>query len=220
MSQIQRNRKRARPRHPGGRPSKATDEQLETLLGALCDWQRHTSKASAARAAGISLATLMRWQHQHPVLRQAWADGHRFRYITSQRAIAERAALRPRRPLPTRQMRLVAWFLVHRVRLGATVTAEHVQRACVRVNLSLEAWEAGCAMFPDLLASVGRKRARRWAYALEHGEIQIGWTPPDPNNPRTAARAWGSFQQRRGTFMAEWYFHDRRHSPQRGNPWL
>jgi len=41
--------------------------------------------------------------------------------------------------------------------------------------------------WPRLWGSMLQRRRRRLDYWLEHGAIPEGWTPPDPNNPKTAA---------------------------------
>ena len=207
-------------KHRTGRPTKATRVLLEVLAAALSDGEKHPTKAAAAKAAGISLATLMRWQRLHPWLCDVWGKGRHVRYLRCVNARQAKTASHQSSPRPTRQMRLVCWFLVHRVRLLVPLTVEHMRRACAQVNFSADAWKAACQRYPRLLASVVCKRARRRAYLLEHGEIREGWTPPDPNNYRTAARAWGSFAQTRGTFLASLYTHERRHSSRRDDPWL
>lgn len=201
-----------------GRPSKATPERLASLAAELRRWEIHGNKATVAQAAKISLATLMRWQKQHRELREIWERGCQLRCQRRAETCRQRADLYPR--LPTRQMRLICWFLVHRVCIRASVTPEHERNACKRVNLSLSGWEDARLRFPQLLDSVRARRARRYAFLLEHGSVPVGWTPPDPNNLRTAATTRGSYQQQRGTYMADSYGHERKHSDRHCQPFL
>lgn len=77
-------------------------------------------------------------------------------------------------------MRLVTWFLVFRVHPEHACTEEHEAAACERVNLPWRRWQEAKERFPRLMANVSAKRARRLAYMVEHGSIDLNWCPPDP----------------------------------------
>ena len=205
----------------GGRPPKWQDgETLTRLLRALAD-PGHPTKAAAARAAGISYPTLARWQAAHPELELLWRRGERGRYLARQRAKAERAAMRPRRPAPTKQMRLVGWFLTYRVHPEHALCEEHERRACARVNLPWERWLDGRERFPALMEKVHADRARRYSYLVHTGSIGINTKVVHPANPhRSNYPAECLYKWTRGGLMDDCYYHDRARSPRTGQRWL
>ena len=91
-------------------------------------------------------------------------------------------------PKLDKRAQLVAWALVHRVPVLAEVTPGDLARACAWFRLPVSNWEALALSQTALLANVEAKRARRRAWALEHGSVPDGWTPPDPLRPKTKQR--------------------------------
>ena len=219
-----RKRYLALQRERGGRTPKWQDGQtLTRLLRALVD-PTYLTKAAVARAAGIGYATLARWQAEHPELDDLWQSARHGRYRLRQAARSSRAAARtllPRRPAPTKQMRLVCWFLVFRVHPEHSLGLAHEHRACERVRLSWERWQAVKDQFPSLIESVYTKRARRLSHLIKHGSIDINWCPPDPARrfpppyPSFALHHW-----KRGSTFDGVVTHERAQSPRTGQRWL
>jgi hypothetical protein len=81
--------------------------------------------------------------------------------------------------------RLVAWALVHRVPVDADVGQDDLARVCAWFGLKVADWETLGRSAPHLAQGVESKRARRRAWATEHGSVPNGWTPPDPSRPKT-----------------------------------
>lgn len=106
---------------------------------------------------------------------------------------------------PTKQMRLVCWFLLHRVHPETLPTEEHEREACKRFRLQWEKWTAAKLQFPGLIEKVHAKRARVLAYGRIHGKVTLGWTPPDPADRRTANVHYGHFGWKLGKRLrAKW----------------
>jgi hypothetical protein len=84
-----------------------------------------------------------------------------------------------------KRARLVVWALVHRVPVEADITANDVARVCKWFGLGFTDWEVLKRAAPDLAQKVEAKRGRRRAWAVEHGSVPDGWTPPDPLRPNT-----------------------------------
>jgi hypothetical protein len=83
-------------------------------------------------------------------------------------------------------MKLIQWWLVHRVPIDLTITPKIEAAACLRFNIPERKWKNAKRRLPKLLIKVNQKRLRRMEYALETGIIPpAGWTPPDPKNPST-----------------------------------
>ena len=82
----------------------------------------------------------------------------------------------------------IAWALVHRVPVLAEVTRGDLEIACTWFRMPVAEWEALARSQPALRANVEAERARRRAWALEHGSVPDGWTPPDPLRPKTTQR--------------------------------
>jgi hypothetical protein len=83
-------------------------------------------------------------------------------------------------------MKLIHWWLVHRVPFDVLITPEIEATACNQFEIPLAAWEEAKRRFPRLLLKVNQKRLRRIEYALETGKLPPkGWTPPDPKNRST-----------------------------------
>jgi hypothetical protein len=87
---------------------------------------------------------------------------------------------------PVKWMKLIQWWLVHRVPIDMIVTPTTEAVACARFKIPQWKWEEAKKRFPKLLPKVNQKRLRRMEYALATGMIPPnGWTPPDPNNRST-----------------------------------
>ena len=195
-------------------------ETLARLVTALAN-PKHSTKEAAAHAAGISYPTLARWQAEHPQLHSVWEAARRPRYERRQAAVLARAALRPARPAPTKQMRMVCWFLIFRVHPEHSLEVEHEVRACERVSLSWERWLWACEKFPALMGSVYRKRAQRLDYLRSHGSIGLNYLPPDPARPRDRRYpAYALYHWCRGNTFREFDSHEQAQSPRTGQRWL
>jgi hypothetical protein len=87
---------------------------------------------------------------------------------------------------PVKWMKLIQWWLVHRVQIDVLITPEIEATACNRFKIPLAAWEEAKNRFPSLLPKVNQKRLHRMEYVLETGKLPPkGWTPPDPKNRST-----------------------------------
>jgi hypothetical protein len=83
-------------------------------------------------------------------------------------------------------MKLIQWWLLHRVPIDALITPEIEAAACRRFKIPKAAWEEAKRRFPNLLPKVNQKRLRRMEYFLKTGTLPpTGWTPPDPKNRST-----------------------------------
>lgn len=89
-------------------------------------------------------------------------------------------------PSPSRHTRLVCWRLVYHVDPIRDLTSEDENAACAHARLALEYWNALKVACPREWAKILGKRARRKAWLEAHGSIPEGWSPPDPNDRRTA----------------------------------
>jgi hypothetical protein len=103
-----------------------------------------------------------------------------------------RSHLHNRRPYrdpnaqPVKWMKLIQWWLVHRVPIDMIITPTVEAAACARFKIPEWKWKEAKKRFPRLLPKVNQKRLRRIEYALETGRVPpAGWTPPDPNNRST-----------------------------------
>jgi hypothetical protein len=174
-----------RERNRGGRPTKWSPA-LAARLADLVGGELRTRRAAAVEI-GVGYQTLMDWQRQNP----KWtAEVRKLRAETLGRrkaqALAARQAARllrrSRRPLPgskpTKQMKLVCWYLTHCVRLRNALCKEDERQACSRFNMAFSKWEQAKRRFPCLMEQVHDRRGRRLAYLHVHGEIIPGWTPP------------------------------------------
>jgi hypothetical protein len=87
---------------------------------------------------------------------------------------------------PVKWMKLIQWWLVHRVPIDLTITPKIEAAACIRFKIPEWKWEEAKKRFPDLLQKVNQKRLRRTEYVLATGKLPPnGWTPPDPKNRST-----------------------------------
>ena len=147
----------------------------------------------------------MPWQRQNRSLRrlvekaeQMWRDNQRMEreleMLLSEQPIEinTRSRLHNRRPYrdpdaqPVKWMKLIHWWLLHRVPIDVVVTPEIEAAACRRFKIPWEDWEEAKNRFQRLLPKVNQKRLRRVEYALQTGTIPPGgWTPPDPKNRST-----------------------------------
>jgi hypothetical protein len=87
---------------------------------------------------------------------------------------------------PVKWMKLIQWWLVHRVPIDMIITPTVEAAACARFKVPEWKWEEAKKRFPSLLPKVNQKRLRRMEYTLETGKFPPdGWTPPDPKNRST-----------------------------------
>lgn len=147
----------------------------------------------------------MRWQRQKPRLRRLVEEGRR-EYCERADADCElemllsgkpteshtRPHLHNRRPYrdpdaqPVKWMKLIQWWLLHRIPIDMIITPQIEAAACMRFNIPEWKWEEAKKRFPNLLPKVNQKRLRRMDYVLATGKLPPqGWTPPDPKNRST-----------------------------------
>jgi hypothetical protein len=94
-----------------------------------------------------------------------------------------RSHLHNRRPYrdpdaqPVKWMKLIQWWLVHRIPIDTIVTPQVEAAACMRFGIPEWKWEEAKKRFPNLLPKVNQKRLRRMEYALETGKF-----PPTGRN--------------------------------------
>jgi hypothetical protein len=87
---------------------------------------------------------------------------------------------------PVKWMKLIHWWLLHRVPIDMILTPQLEAAACIRFKIPEWKWEEAKKRFPTLLQKVNQKRLRRMEYALDTGTLPpAGWTPPDPRNRAT-----------------------------------
>jgi hypothetical protein len=147
----------------------------------------------------------MRWQRQKPSLRkvveeaeQTWRDDQRMErdlaVLLSEKPVElnNRSHLHNRRPYrdpnaqPVKWMKLIQWWLVHRVPIEMIITPTVEAAASSRFKIPEWKWKVAKQRFPKLLPRVTQKRLRRMEYAIETGVFPPnGWTPPDPENRST-----------------------------------
>src|ERR1700758_4000818 len=87
---------------------------------------------------------------------------------------------------PVKWMKLIQWWLVHRVPIDMIITPTVEAAACARFKIPQWKWEEAKKRFPSLLPKVNQKRLRRIEYTLATGKLPpVGWAPPDPKNRST-----------------------------------
>jgi hypothetical protein len=89
---------------------------------------------------------------------------------------------------PVKWMKLIQWWLVHRVPIDMIITPQIEAAACARFKIPEWKWEEAKKRFPSLLLTVNQKRLRRIEYAIETGTLPpAGWTllTPRTARPRT-----------------------------------
>lgn len=171
-----------------------------------------SSKKQACAEAGVAYSTLMRWQARKKSLRARIEEATQtcrkkrrkdllFEGLAQEllRFGSHRHNRRPYRnpnAQPVKWMKLIQWWLVHRVPIDVLITPDIEAAACQRFKIPLAAWEEAKKRFPNLLPKVNQKRLRRMEYFLATGKLPpAGWTPPDPKNRSTGnvapyARFW------------------------------
>jgi len=83
-------------------------------------------------------------------------------------------------------MKLIQWWLVHRVRIDQMITPEIEAAACPGLRFLRQPGRKQKGRFPSLLPKVNQKRLRRIEYVLATGKLPpAGCTPPDPKNRST-----------------------------------
>jgi len=94
-----------------------------------------------------------------------------------------------RRPIVTKQVRLVCWYLLYRIPIGWAITEEDERAACIKFKLVWELWERAKWLKP-LIKTVLEKRERRKAFLVANGWIYKGWTPPKPGEKERGSPDW------------------------------
>jgi hypothetical protein len=83
-------------------------------------------------------------------------------------------------------MKLIQWWLVHRIPIEMIIRPQIEAAARTRFKIPERKWEDAKKRFPNLLPKVNQKRRRRMEYFLATGKLPLaGWTPPDPKNRST-----------------------------------
>src|SRR5258708_36661877 len=182
-----------------GRPWVYDLETARSIAASIADG---ASKKEACVKAGVAYSSFLRWQRQKRNLRRLVEEAETECY---ERARADReletlfsenptelnvrSNHHNRRPYrdPNAQlvkwMKLIQWWLVHRVPIDMIITPPVEAAACLRFKIPEWKWEEAKKRFPNLLAKVNQKRLRRIEYALATGKFPpAGWTPPAPNN--------------------------------------
>jgi hypothetical protein len=120
----------------------------------------------------------MRWQRQEPSLRksleeaeQTWRDNQRMErdleVLLSEKPIEIniRSHFHNRRPYrdpsaqPVKWMKLVQWWLLHRVPIDEIITPEIEASACRRFKIPEWKWKEAKKRFPNLLLKVMKRKA-------------------------------------------------------------
>jgi hypothetical protein len=195
-----------------GRPWVYNVETARLIAASIAEG---TSKKQACLKAGVAYSSFMRWQRQKPSLRRLVEQAERT-YRDNQRMECDLGMLLSDKPIesnvrsyrhnrrpyrdpdaqPVKWMKLIQWWLVHRIPIDMIITPTVEAAACARFKVPEWKWEEAKKRFPSLLPKVNQKRLRRMEYALEAGKFPpIGWTPPDPKNRSTQnvapyARFW------------------------------
>jgi transposase len=193
MKVIKRNR---------GRPWVYDAETVRSIAASIAEG---ASKKQACAKAGVAYSSFMRWQRQNRGLKRLIEQAERM-CRDNQRMERELEALLSEKPVelnvrsrlhnrrryldpeaqPVKWMKLIQWWLLHRVRIDVVITPEIEAAACRRFKIPWGNWEEAKQRFPSLLPKVNQKRLRRMEYALETGMIPPnGWTPPDPKKRST-----------------------------------
>jgi hypothetical protein len=90
------------------------------------------------------------------------------------------------KPPPNKHFRLLCWWLTYRLPLKVKNVDYHIPTACALARMTPAAFHAAREAWPRALEKVGEKRERRRRWLAQHGSIPPGWTPPDPQDRRTA----------------------------------
>jgi len=122
----------------------------------------------------------MRWQRQKPSLRRLVEQAMRM-YRDRQRVERKLETLLSEKPTelnirshhhnrrpyrdpnaqPVKWMKLIQWWLVHRVPIDVLITPDIEAAACLRFKIPEWKWEEAKKRFPNMLAKVNQKRLRR-----------------------------------------------------------
>jgi hypothetical protein len=183
---------------------------VETARSTAASIGEGASKKEACEKAGVAYSSFMRWQRQKQGFRRSIEEAEQMR--DDQRVTRDLESLlsggpmdpdvrshhHNRRPYrdpnaqPVKWMKLIQWWLLHRVPLDRIITPQIEAAACMRFKIPERKWEEAKKRFPSLLPRVNQKRLRRMEYVLEAGTLpRAGWTPA-----RTVAEKW------RSTFFA------------------
>jgi hypothetical protein len=184
-----------------GRPWIYNVETARSIAASIADG---ASKKEACVKAGVAYSSFMRWQRQKRSLRRLLEEAERtckrdradceLKRLFSEETteLNVRSHLHNRRPYrdpnaqPVKWMKLIQWWLVHRVPIEMIITPTVEAAACARFKIPEWKWQEAKKRFPSLLVKVNQKRLRRMEYALETGKFPPnGWTPPDPKNRST-----------------------------------
>src|SRR5207248_269020 len=97
---------------------------------------------------------------------------------------------------PTRHLRLVLWFLLHKIHPQVELTREHELLACEHCRMPIASLDQSKTDFPNLWERLYAKRQRRLDYLLLHRSIPEGWTPPNPLERRSRNVPIGAWMKR------------------------
>jgi hypothetical protein len=129
--------------------------------------------------AGVAYSSFLRWQRQKRSLRRLVEEAERaccereradcaLETLLSENPteLTVRSHLHNRRPYrdpnaqPVKWMKLIQWWLVHRVRIDMIITPPVEAAACMRFKIPEWKWEEAKKRFPSLLPKVNQKRLR------------------------------------------------------------
>ena len=185
-----------------GRPWVYNVETARSIAALIAEG---ASKKEACEKAGVAYPSFMRWQRQKRKFRRLieeaehmWRDNQRMerdlKVLLSGEPmeLSVRSHLHSRRPYrdpnaqPVKRMKLIQWWLLHRVPIDMIITPQIEAAACMRFKIPEWKWEEAKKRFPRLLPKVNQKRLRRMEYFLGTGKLPPnGWRPPDPKNRST-----------------------------------
>jgi hypothetical protein len=185
-----------------GRPCVYDVQTARSIAASIAEG---TSKKEACEKAGVAYSSFMRWQRQKRRLQrlveeaaEMWRDSQRMErdleVLLSQRPAetdnpSHRHNRRPYRDpnaQPVKWMKLIHWWLLHRIPIDTIITPGIEAAACMRFKIPEWKWEEAKKRFPNLLQKVNQKWLRRMEYFLATGKLPPqGWTPPDPKNRST-----------------------------------
>ena len=81
---------------------------------------------------------------------------------------------------PNKKYSLVLWYLVYRIPINSAIGDAQITEALERFKCPLVDFLNEKQLHPNKYAQMLRKRLLRSECAREHGSIQDGWCPPDP----------------------------------------
>src|SRR5260221_1296265 len=141
--------------------------------------------------------TLIGWQYTQPMVRTLLERRQRYRRLRGLEGIIARMTKvkhnrRPygnRRPIVTKQVRLVCWYLIYRIPIGWAITEGDERAACIKFKLNWGLWETA-KRFKPLIKAVLEKRGSRKAFLVAYG-LTYKWTKRSrPRDDECGSTEW------------------------------